>query len=775
MPSPTRAFVALLAAAGTAASVAVALPASTASAAPPDHTIADTVGTEFWTAISEPLSPTSAMRTLYVSPTTDGSVTVSDRAGGVIATRALTAGHVEAISLSGDRDVTETDGVGDDGVHVVATGPVSVYATVIDPGASTGFQLYPLDALGTSYRALGYVGLGASMGSRMTVVATADATAVTITPKTTVDARTAGTPYVVNLDRGQTYQLTGTAGGADVTGTSVESDKPVALLSGAGCANVPAGAFACNPLVQQAAPTSAWGTEFVSARLATRAKGDTYRVLADEDGTVVSIAGVAKATIDAGEFYEAVLPEGATTADPGGVLIQTSAPALVAQYGNGTSYDGTTGDPMMVTVAPAGQLLTSYVVAAPDVSGQTSMQPYLNIVAQTRDLGQVLLNGAALPAEQFTAVAGSDYSITQMQVDAGQYSVAAPHQVGVTVYELGDYDGFGFPGGQALAPIADAPAPPTAAPLTSTGTAGHSQSVTIPLGAGQTVTLVDGAAETNTVAIPDQGTYTLAPGTGVITFTPRAGFVGTAAAVTYRIRDSYNQFADSSYAATVGGATGPKPPGKVEGTLALPALSRVANNRKAQVTATCRAVGAVPAACTVTLTASVRGATVTTGRGTWRGTTGAVRLNAVGRSLAATVGGRSMKAAMVLRTTTGQQVAATARGRVVAKRFTLARTARFASESTTLAKRDRSWLRQLGRTLGPARMVICTGYTDAQGDPAYNRALSYRRAAATCAAVHAPHRVRVVVKARGSAGSVADNGTSAGRAHNRRVTLTLTY
>jgi CshA-type fibril repeat protein len=61
----------------------------------------------------------------------------------------------------------------------------------------------------------------------------------------------------------------------------------------------------------------------------------------------------------------------------------------------------------------------------------------------------------------------------------------------------------------------------------------------------------------STLTIPGQGTYTLDPTTGVITFTPVLGFTGTATPATYQVTDEFGQSGSSTYTPTV---TPPPPP-----------------------------------------------------------------------------------------------------------------------------------------------------------------------------------------------------------------------
>lgn len=91
----------------------------------------------------------------------------------------------------------------------------------------------------------------------------------------------------------------------------------------------------------------------------------------------------------------------------------------------------------------------------------------------------------------------------------------------------------------------------TPAALTSAGVYGAGQSATAPIPAGGSVTLLTAAAAPATTVSNADGTYTIDPATGVISFAPIAGFVGTAAPVTYQVTDAYSQVATNTYTPTV--------------------------------------------------------------------------------------------------------------------------------------------------------------------------------------------------------------------------------
>jgi len=213
------------------------------------------------------------------------------------------------------------------------------------------------------------------------------------------------------------------------------------VFGGSQCGNVPTeGTGWCNHLVEQIPPVSMWSTEALTVPLATRLFGDTFRILADEDTTEVELEGAEPEifTLEAGEFTDRVLE--------GSYRISSDAPILVAQYSNGTEWDGTTGDPFMMLIPSVGQLLDSYTFATPAMGFSAN---YANIVALTTDAvaGAVLLDEAPVPPEDFTVLAGTDYSWTQAFIEVDSHTLSAPNPVGLYVYGYGAFDSYGYPGG----------------------------------------------------------------------------------------------------------------------------------------------------------------------------------------------------------------------------------------------------------------------------------------------------------------------------------------
>jgi IgGFc binding protein/Bacterial Ig-like domain (group 1) len=420
--------------------------ASPAAAATPPQT---SQGTDFWVTFESnctingcgsPSGPGNLY--LFISGATATTGTVSDPGISFTQSFSVTPGAVTTIQVPSTAEDDATDTVVPAGIHITAGAPVSAYGLNTLEYTTDGYLGLPTGILGTSYLVEGY---GGGFGSQFAVVGTADGTTVTITPSESVDSYTAGTPYTVTLNAGQVYQLVDEAGG-DLSGTAITSSSPVAVFAGNDCADVPPTDSACNTLTEEMTPTDTWGTDFLTEPLATRS-GDTFRFMASENNTTVEVNGTSVATLNAGQFYETIL----TAASE----VTANNPIQVMQYSNGSSYDGANADPFDITVAPDGQFLNSYTVTTePQGADPAITSNYINVVAPTSEVGSVTLDGTDIPSSDFTPIAGSAFSGAQVPVPFGSHVLNGPLPFGITVYGFGGYDGYGYPGGFTLSPIA---------------------------------------------------------------------------------------------------------------------------------------------------------------------------------------------------------------------------------------------------------------------------------------------------------------------------------
>lgn len=404
----------------------------------------DSKGVDFW--LTFPGNLGAATGSFFITGEENTTGTVSVPGLGFSTPFSVTAGAVTTVVLPSTVFISLSNTIMNNGVHVVSEKEITVYGLNRVQFTTDAYLALPTDILGTDYINLGFGNVNILNGTQLGIVATQDATLVSITPTVTTDGHTVGVPYVVNLNQGQTYLLRNTDPSPnDLSGTFISSDKPIAVFGSHQCANVPNGnTFACDYLVEQLPPISAWGKNFVSVPLKTRLNGDTYRFLASEDNTIISVNGVSIGTINKGHFIQTIL----TTSSQ----ITSSAPILVAQYSNGTTYDNVTSDPFMMLIFPYEQFLNSYTITTPASGFQFN---YVNIVAPTAAVGAIKMDGTAIPSSEYTPIGSSGFSGAQLNLSIGAHNFNGTNlPFGVFVYGFDQFDSYGYPGGGSLSPIA---------------------------------------------------------------------------------------------------------------------------------------------------------------------------------------------------------------------------------------------------------------------------------------------------------------------------------
>jgi hypothetical protein len=437
---------------------------------PNDLLANDSLGTNFWLAFMSTYSFYDQNLSLYISSPVGATGTVTLPVLGITTNFTVAAGGVTnvAVDESGIIQSYEYDTVENYGIHVTASAPVSVYALSYVAATSVAFNCYPKPLLRTNYCLMARPSLSGDE-SEFAIVGTETNTTVSITPPIggplfgIMDDYT--TNYTINLDQGQTYQIfSDESYSGDVTGTWIDSDKPVAVFAGDGLAYVPDAVTAAgNPLIQEQLPVETWGKQALSIGFAGRTNGDSYRILAAYSNTVVTITGAVVTIMDessspwtvtitnetvmatltnAGQFYDIIIQ--------GPAQFQASQPIQVAQFANGDDFDSAPyGDPCEFLLPPTGHYLgTNIVVALPNdnVTGDFNTN-YLNLIVAQSGISTTLLNGMSVALTNFIAIGSSGYYGAQIPVTNAVNTVSSLQPIEVQVYGWGIFDAYSYFGG----------------------------------------------------------------------------------------------------------------------------------------------------------------------------------------------------------------------------------------------------------------------------------------------------------------------------------------
>lgn len=381
-------------------------------------TVLPTRGTRFWAGFMQNGFGAQALRVHILSTTaTNGTVSVPLAGWSVPYNVAANSIAVVDVPISAENIGTEV--VLNKGVLIQSQDSVNVFISSFQNFTHDMSQVLPEGSLGNAYRVDSYQGLPNFNNlhkSELLIVATQDNTQVSITPAVnTLGGQTAGVPFLVNLNAGQTYQVQAATDVLDLTGTLVEattasgSCRPFVLLGGSMCATAPGACSACDHIFEQLVPLTAWGTRFFTSPV-HGVTGSTYRILAHQNNTSVTVGGAAPIVLNAGQRHE-------VNGNTAPVCIQASLPVSVAQILEGYSCAGN-GDPSLFLVSPAERF--SFQASYHTPTSQQLNQHSIGVVIPTGTAAQLTLDGAPVGPGLFMPYAGcTDRQYAKFIVSAG--------------------------------------------------------------------------------------------------------------------------------------------------------------------------------------------------------------------------------------------------------------------------------------------------------------------------------------------------------------------
>jgi len=459
-------------------------PAPVSAPVPISAPVVTSMGTDFYLTLPDNNLNVSFTNKLIVAAAaaTSGEVTFNGVVTpfSVTPSSAATGGEV-VITLDPAVVLKTNEVIEAKGIHVTSLSPVSVHVVSESTYSADGYLALPTAGLGTSYYVMSYAntvqpGTTRPKGSEFAVVATQNSTSVTITPKADGLTKLANIAFTIVLNSGETYQFANTAD-ADLTGTLVTADKPIAVFSGHGFANVPSGTGWGDYMVEQLPDVSVWGKTHHTSPFSGRTNY-TVRVMSSQNGTTfnVSPSGLA-GTLNAGQYADVDL-------SGVGEFISNN-PVLVAQFMRGYEDEiafTKKGDPSMVIVTPVEQAMTDSTFGVHGLAGTT--WAYMNIVTETAALANLMLDNVAVNTTLFTPVGGTSiYSVGTIPVTPGAHTLQGSVPYSALVYDYGiavNAVSYIYPVAAKLsAPVTltSAPASPSPAVCVNNQVTGNDQSI----------------------------------------------------------------------------------------------------------------------------------------------------------------------------------------------------------------------------------------------------------------------------------------------------------
>ena len=262
--------------------------------------------------------------------------------------------------------------------HIVTSAPTVAYDIYPYGGGSSAVTSATL-LLPTSAWDVNYVGVDAFRKS--TIVADAqpfielvgeqDGTNVTIRPSaaivggTGVAAAPANANATYTLGKGEILQFTQDA---ELAGSPITADKPIAIWGGESCLSIDVGQAACDSAHQQIPPVKAMGNHYAAVRYRNRFTGQEetvpWRIVGNVDGTLLTYApstpAGAPTTLALGQVAEFNAPGPFTVTSQDADHPFYMSAHMTGCFAVSANSGDCRGDPEFVNIIPPEQYLSSY-------------------------------------------------------------------------------------------------------------------------------------------------------------------------------------------------------------------------------------------------------------------------------------------------------------------------------------------------------------------------------------------------------------------------------
>lgn len=262
------------------------------------------------------------------------------------------------------------------------------------------------------------------------------------------------------LARGEVVEVV-YAASADPAGSLVYADKPVQVIAGMPCTQMPLGVAACDHIEESVFPAETLGKRyFVSVPTSPGGGpvGHVVRIFGNVNGTQLSYPGItppgAPLSINAGQ----VVDLGQVSQDfeiSGDHEFAVATFQLGAAIVDPFAIDQAKGDPAQSLATAVEQYRLKYVFLAPTDYDESYVDVVQPLTAQVTVDGQTL---ALAPTP-----ISSGFGIVRVPLGPGKngaHVLTATEPVGIQVMGYGSYTSYQYPGGLNLTAIAPPPPPP---------------------------------------------------------------------------------------------------------------------------------------------------------------------------------------------------------------------------------------------------------------------------------------------------------------------------
>ena len=396
--------------------------------------------------------------------TTDVSYTVEQKSG-IITTGTISVNNPAMEIL--DTNLVPLDSSyihRNKGIRVHSNRPVSLLVVSYQLYTIGEYTAYPYQVLQRSKYRYYAVSIRTSIlhtMSEILLVGNEDNTTITITPTASIvvpiDIHSASSPMetlltgstkVIKLNRFQTF-LFGANNSVDLSGTAITSNKPLTVISGHECGNIPFDVGACDSVSEQIPPVATWGNSFLLAPYAGKTSGQFFKLIASEPST--TIMHNCNSEVSTLHLAFAGNSKNFSTTNTTFCYLESDKPLLVTQLNPGGSFgNNDIGDPAITLLPPIKQYKREIDFYAPDIVDID--KHYINIVATKQS--NMLLDGSILsllwnPINNINnEIVGYAAHVTNISIGAHRITSMDNIAFSILVYGFGRFEAYSYTAGR---------------------------------------------------------------------------------------------------------------------------------------------------------------------------------------------------------------------------------------------------------------------------------------------------------------------------------------
>ena len=292
---------------------------------------------------------------------------------------------------------------------------ISVYAIHLEAHTTDGYLAIPIENLDTQYVVATYQSTSNNGNTLFAIFATVDNSIVTIqlTNQVTYEGIDyfSGDTLTLELNEYEVVQIqsSGDRSDNDLTGSIVNSNSPIAVISGNQCTSSPGST--CDVILEQSIPVNSWGNTHFYTNPPHVSDYSRFRVIPYYNNTVVTLNGENTAVLGPGEVWEDNLY--------GNGIITTDKPALLIQIL--LRINGSTVDPSLIQVPSESQFTLYLGFTTPSQSGENidGFNNFVNIIVKSNERitlrlnnQRIITNNNSLPSlVNKSVITDSDYTL----------------------------------------------------------------------------------------------------------------------------------------------------------------------------------------------------------------------------------------------------------------------------------------------------------------------------------------------------------------------------